>query len=62
MVGSKRRAARWSALAIYGVLVPLGLVLRVTTDPLRQRRRPPETNWQPVPEQPPSLDRARRLA
>jgi hypothetical protein len=62
MVGSKRQVARWSALALYGALVPLGLVLRLTTDPLRLRRRPRQTNWQPTRQQRPSLDRARRLA
>jgi hypothetical protein len=53
---------RWLALALYVAVVPVGVVLRLTTDPLRLRRRPPGTNWQPVPERPASLDDARRLA
>jgi hypothetical protein len=54
------RVVRWSALMLYVVLVPLGIMLRLTTDPLRLRR-PPATNWQPVRERPDSLDRARGL-
>lgn len=56
----RRRFARWSAIALYVLLVPVGMALRLTTDPLRLRR-PPDTNWQPVPERTPSLDRSREL-
>ena len=55
------RVARWPALALYLALVPVGVVLRLTTDPLRMRHRPLASNWQPVPEQADSLDRARGL-
>jgi hypothetical protein len=57
----KKRFARWPALALYAALVPVGVALRLTTDPLRLRR-PPLTNWQPVRRPPDSLDDARRLA
>jgi hypothetical protein len=58
----KKGFARWPALALYAALVPVGVALRLTTDPLRLRRRPPVTNWQPVRRPPDSLDDARRLA
>ena len=56
-----RRRWRWPALALYAVVVPLGMVLRLTTDPLRMRRRPATSNWQPAPERPTSINRAREL-
>lgn len=55
------RRWRWPALALYFVLVPVGVVLRLTADPLRLRRRPLGSNWQPAPDEPASLPRAREL-
>lgn len=55
------RMLRWPALALYFLLVPVGVALRLTTDPLRLRRRPEESNWQPAPDRPASLPRAREL-
>ena len=47
-------------MALYLVLVaPVGLVLRLVTDPLR-RRRPQKTNWTPRDAAPITLDEARR--
>jgi hypothetical protein len=45
---------------LYGVLiVPIGLVLRLVSDPLR-RRRPRTSNWTSRPPVPATMDEARR--
>jgi hypothetical protein len=46
-------------LALYAVLVlPMGLLFRLTRDPLHLRPRP--TNWVPCAGEKPSLERARQ--
>jgi hypothetical protein len=55
-----QRARHSLAVALYFALLPAGMLLRITVDPLRLRR-PRTTNWQPVRPQRDSLARARRL-
>jgi hypothetical protein len=54
------RARHGLAVAMYYALLPAGLLLRVTRDPLRLRR-PRTTNWQSVRQRRVSPARARRL-
>lgn len=55
------RVTTFLAIALYGLLVPVGLLVRVVADPLRERQRPGAAGWRPVRTPPPSLARARRL-
>lgn len=52
--------SRLLLMVLYGLLViPVGLVLRLVSDPLR-RRRPAASNWTPRAPAPATLDEARR--
>jgi len=54
------RARQGLAVAMYFALLPAGLLVRITRDPLRLRR-PRTTNWQSVRRRRDSPARARRL-
>ncbi|WP_242910551.1 hypothetical protein [Actinomadura terrae] len=49
------------AIVVYCALVPVGVAIRLIADPLRVRRAPARSNWRRVPQEPVSLERARRL-
>ncbi len=55
------RVTTFLVIALYGLLVPVGVLVRVICDPLGGRHRPGVTGWRPVRPRPPSLARARRL-
>ncbi|MEV7229580.1 MULTISPECIES: hypothetical protein [Polymorphospora] len=55
------RLRRGLLLVAYGLLVPVGVVVRLLGDPLGVRRPPTGTNWRPARPGPATLDGARRL-